>query len=127
MFKVPEKMRLTEGKMGSKPNSGKSGAFLVQINFTIVAFCIADDGFSTDWEHVSVTLFMKKSAPVPIKRCPTWEEMCLVKATFWDEEDCVVEFHPVKKDYINNHPYCLHLWRNTKVEFPTPPKNLIGR
>jgi hypothetical protein len=126
MFKVPEKMRLTNGKLGSAPNSGNNGAFFVHINATIVALCIVSDGLTTDWEHVSVTLMMKKTVPVPVKRCPTWEEMCLIKSVFWDETDCVVEFHPVKKDYISNHPYCLHLWRNIRVEFPTPPKNLVG-
>ena len=29
------------------------------------------------WEHVSVSL---------ARRCPTWEEMCMVKDIFWGEE-----------------------------------------
>lgn len=44
-------------------------------------------------------------------RCPTWEEMCQVKDLFWDDEDVVMQFHVPSKDHVNNHPYCLHLWR----------------
>ena len=37
------------------------------------------------WEHVSV------SRP---DRCPTWDETCAVKRLFWDDEECVLQFHP---------------------------------
>lgn len=33
------------------------------------------------WEHVSVSLS---------NRCPTWEEMCMVKDIFWGEDECVI-------------------------------------
>ena len=61
------------------------------------------------WEHVSVS--MKN-------RCPTWEEMCAIKDIFWCESECVVQYHPPKSEYINNHPYCLHLWKKTSGDFP---------
>lgn len=68
------------------------------------------------WEHVSV------SYP---NRCPTWEEMCRVKDIFWNDHECVVQFHPPKSDYVNNHPYCLHLWRKQGESFELPPKEFV--
>lgn len=77
----------------------------------------ASDPVSHGWEHVSVSTD---------KRVPNWIEMCYVKKLFWDNEDTVVQFHPAMADYINCHPHCLHLWRYTKGEFPTPPTYLVG-
>lgn len=68
------------------------------------------------WEHVSV------SYP---NRTPTWDEMCRVKDIFWNEEECVVQYHPPKSEYVNFHPYCLHLWRRIGEEYPMPPKNFV--
>ncbi len=68
------------------------------------------------WEHVSVSYS---------NRCPTWEEMCRVKDIFWYDNECVVQFHPPKSEYVNNHPYCLHLWRKCGSEFELPPKEFV--
>jgi hypothetical protein len=56
------------------------------------------------WEHVSVTL--RKA-----NRCPNWPEMCFVKDLFFGEDTQCIQFHPMKKEYINLHPYCLHIWK----------------
>ncbi len=69
------------------------------------------------WDHASVSL---------PNRCPTWDEMCFVKALFFEPEECVVEFHPPASRYVNNHPYCLHLWRCQTAEQPQPPEILVG-
>ena len=72
------------------------------------------------WEHVSVS-------PFHLKRCPTWEEMCAVKNLFFEPEERVVQYHPPESEYVNMHPYCLHLWRPTGgVEFPHPPAIMVG-
>ena len=68
------------------------------------------------WEHVSVSL---------AHRTPTWEEMSLVKALFWDAEDLVLQFHPPASKHVNVHPYCLHLWHPVGVEIPLPPSEYI--
>ena len=52
--------------------------------------------------------------------------MCQVKDLFWEEEEVVVQFHPKKSEYVNMHEGCLHLWRSTEKEFPTPPSILVG-
>lgn len=55
------------------------------------------------------------------KTCPTWEEMCVIKEMFFEPEERVVQYHPPESEYVNSHPYCLHLWRYTVAEFPHPP------
>ncbi len=64
------------------------------------------------WDHVSVSLE---------DRTPTWDEMCHVKSLFFDDEETVVQFHPPKSVYVNNHPHVLHLWRPTETVIPLPP------
>ena len=68
------------------------------------------------WEHASVSL---KS------RCPTWEEMCMAKSIFWGPDECVAQFHPPESEYVNHHPYCLHLWKKISSEFDLPPRMLV--
>lgn len=56
------------------------------------------------WDHVSVHVAGRKTTP-------TWEQMCFVKNQFWDEHECVIQFHPRTKDYVNIHTGVLHLWK----------------
>lgn len=115
-FKVPEKFRMTHcGHLSTTAADGNNGIFEVLLRRGQKVFVIASDGGG--WEHVSVS---RKD------RTPTWEEMCQVKEMFWSPEDCVIQFHPPRTDYVNNHPYCLHLWRATGQEFPRPPAWMIG-
>lgn len=114
-FQVPNKFRVRDGHLGSDDNIGNSGAFMVTLKHNQKVFVIASDGFG--WEHVSVS---RKD------RMPTWDEMCQVKDQFWGEDDCVVQYHPPRSDYVNNHSYCLHLWRRIGQEFETPPMFLVG-
>ena len=69
------------------------------------------------WDHVSV------SKPT---KCPTWEEMCEVKRAFFDAEETVIEYHPPESEYVNNHPYCLHMWKPQAYVIPTPPSWMVG-
>jgi hypothetical protein len=52
--------------------------------------------------------------------------MCLLKDLFWDEEDTVIQFHPPKSKSVNQHQFCLHLWRHTTIEIPVPDEILVG-
>lgn len=65
------------------------------------------------WEHVSVSAK---------GRCPTWEEMQAVKELFWRDDETVVQFHPCKAEYVNNHEYCLHLWKRAGERIELPPR-----
>ena len=68
------------------------------------------------WDHVSVSFR---------DRCPTWDEMCRVKDMFFYPDECCVEYHPAKADYVNICNTCLHIWRPQNVELPKPPKELV--
>ncbi len=71
------------------------------------------------WEHVSVS--------VPgTQRCPTWEEMDFVKDFFWTDSETVMQLHVPRADQVNDHPYCLHLWRPLGDTIPVPPPELVG-
>ena len=72
------------------------------------------------WEHCSVSITDR------YKRCPSWEQMCFIKDSFWNDDECCVEYHPAKKDYVNNHEYCLHIWKPIDQEIPTPPSLMVG-
>jgi len=118
MFKVPEKYRVKTGSTDSKEDIGNNGHFIIKsLKLTCIPNIICSD--MEGWEHVSVSL---------PHRCLTWEEMCIIKAMFWSEDDFVVQMHPVKDDYVNNHPYCLHLWRKTNTNnfCEKPPSILVG-
>lgn len=68
------------------------------------------------WDHVSVSLR---------NRCPTWQEMCLVKDAFFEDTEIVMQLHPSKDKYVNIHMYTLHLWRPHDAEIPTPPLRYV--
>lgn len=72
------------------------------------------------WEHVSID---------GKKRMPTWEEMCQLKDMFFEEDECCVQYHPSKSEYVNNIPYCLHIWKPIEQysgKLPMPPSLLVG-
>jgi hypothetical protein len=117
MFKVPEKFRIKTGRQRSTKADGNNGAFLIRsLKLKRSLTVIASDGMG--WEHVSVSLH---------NRCPTWTEMCVVKELFWGEDDLVVQFHQREKDYVNNHAYCLHMWRKAGMNdyCEMPPKIMV--
>lgn len=116
-FHVPNKLRIRGGKIGSTDAIGNNGAFEVTLKHSQRFIVIASDGL-LGWEHVSVSRH---------DRCPTWGEMCQIKAMFWDDEDCVVQYHPPRAEYVNIHPYCLHLWHPTgSQQMPMPPSYMVG-
>jgi hypothetical protein len=114
--------RLESGRIKGDKSWGPYGMFVVPgpcgKKLCIVASgANADDEVSAGWEHVSVSTR---------RRCPNWTEMCFVKDLFWAPEECVVQFHPPKSEYVNNHPFVLHLWKHRDNPFPTPPSVLVG-
>jgi hypothetical protein len=100
--------RIREGAYGSDDSWGLCGAFLIQgpcgEQLKIIS-SNADFPEADGFEHVSVSTRW---------RCPNWQEMCFVKHLFFREEETVIQFHPQKSEYVNCHPYCLHLWRDTR-------------
>jgi hypothetical protein len=120
---LPDKLeagRVRTGPQRSDPSFGPYGKFLVNgpcgARLMIVASG-ADFAESDGFEHVSVSTE---------RRCPNWIEMCFVKDLFWDDEETVVQFHPPKSRYVNNHEFCLHLWRDVNEPTRLPPSQLVG-
>lgn len=98
------------GEYGDRYN----GAFRMKIKgeeYTI----IASNG--NGWEHVSISHKHK---------IPSWKTMCLLKEMFFHDDEVVMQLHPKKSEYINNHPNCLHLWKPLNEAIPTPPKHFVG-
>ena len=120
-MKFPDEFRDQSFEMFQSPPGAPYGYFQVpgrHANGRVLRI-IACDGTDTGWEHVSVSI------PGSPNKCPSWEEMCIVKALFWDAGECVVQFHPPASEYVNNHAGCLHLWRHVEG-FPLPPSILVG-
>jgi hypothetical protein len=102
--------------LGSSPAGTNFGYFEVgplRVISSGEADSIPDSG---GWEHVSVSL---------PDRCPTWEEMCRVKDLFWRDDETVIQIHPPKAQYVNQHPHCLHLWRKADSEQQLPPIQFV--
>lgn len=126
-FKVPEEYRIKNHphpylRRMNEDGAGKNfGAFEIpspEVDDAVL-FIIASSGFG--WEHVSVHCSIGTK-----EETPTWDEMCFVKDLFWGEDDVVMQLHPAKKDYVNNHKHTLHLWRPSHGHaIPTPPKEFV--
>lgn len=79
-------------------------------------YVIVSDG--EGWDHVSISL------PDSIDT-PTWAEMCFIKQTFFDPEECVIQYHPPASQYVNFDVGCLHLWKRQGEAFPMPPLEMV--
>lgn len=102
-MKFPETYRIDGAR-------GFAGRFVFPTGLRV----IASDG--DGWDHVSVSL---------PDRTPTWDEMCGIKKLFFGDDQMAVQYHPAGKDYINQHPYCLHLWRPHGQEIQMPPRYMV--
>lgn len=94
-----------------------SGAFTIPLEGTRLLFnVIASSG--DGWEHVSVSAE---------ERVPRWNEMHQIKELFFEDAEAVMQLHPPKRDHVNIHPNCLHLWRPKPGfgEIPLPPLHLV--
>lgn len=91
-----------------------NGAFFLNIKGKTYSV-IASNG--DGWEHVSVA---------GKNKTPTWEVMNEIKDLFFHEDEAVMQLHPIKDEYVNNHENCLHLWRPINEKIPTPPKWMVG-
>lgn len=106
-----------DGNLGDEYN----GAFIIprEKNRFVV---VASNGL--DWEHVSLSLM--NNSGEPLNRAPKWSEMCELKELFFESDETVIQIHPSDDEYIDQHPYTLHLWRPMTKEIPTPPSILVG-
>ena len=100
---------------------GESGLFRIPIGGApkpnpMVYRMIASNGGG--WDHVSISIEGRN-------RCPIWQEMCIMKDLFFEADETVIQFHPKKTSYVNNHPFVLHLWKKQGQEYDLPPKEFV--
>jgi hypothetical protein len=118
MFKAPEKYRVVYDNKNaygySDESYGNNGVFFIMIKKSTLKVVCSDGG---GWDHVSVSNAGGLT--------PTWDQMCEIKDLFWGDEDCVVQFHPPKSDYVNIKGNCLHLWKHQTSEFNRPPSLFV--
>lgn len=105
--------RVKTGLFASTAQNGRNGFFILPGPHKRVKLQVMVSS-GMDWEHVSVK-------PVNENRCPTWDEMCYVKDTFWAKDEVVIQYHPAETEYVNLHPFVLHLWMPTYTPLPVPP------
>lgn len=110
-----EQRRVRSGPLASDSTYGNNGAFI--LTYTVEFAVIVSDG--EGWEHVSVRPYYQD-------RTPTWEEMCYFKNLFWNDDECVVQYHPPKHAHINCHPNVLHLWKPAIGKIRMPPSWMVG-
>lgn len=114
-----EKCRVKHGLFRSSPVDGNNGVFEIPFhskNIKATLTCIVSDGGG--WDHVSVEWDNHHQVP-------TWEMMCEVKRLFWDADEPVIQIIPAEENYINVHPYVLHLWKPQEVNIPLPPLEFV--
>lgn len=75
------------------------------------------------WDHISIHAQVKGKNHEEFT--PFWEDMCLCKQLFFKDSETVIQYHPPKSKYINNHPYTLHLWRQQNKEIELPPSDMV--
>ncbi len=113
-MKVPEQYRVKKGILASDESFGNNGCFIVP-HESYELNVIASDGGG--WEHVSVSM------PT---RTPNWNQMWFIKDLFFEDTDTVIQYHPAKDQYVNEHDHCLHLWKPTGEVIPIPPSEFVG-
>jgi len=89
------------------------GAFGVRVGAARLHVIASWEG---GWDHVSVS---------GEGRLPTWTEMARVKDLFFYDDECAMQLHPKKVDYIDVNPNVLHIWRPHDAEIPMPPKVMV--
>lgn len=103
--------------LASDESYGNNGAFIIPGPRGIKLAVIASD--QAGWEHVSIYREGKHN-------CPYWDEMRFIKDLFWEPEEAVMQLHPPESQYVNNHPWTLHLWRPINQDIPLPDSLLVG-
>lgn len=96
-----DRYRVSDNAFGEM---GNNGAFIIPCG-KVGLRVISSNGMG--WDHVSVSLS---------NRCPTWDEMDFIKNLFFKDDEAVMQLHPPRKNWVNNHPFCLHLWRPQTAE-----------
>jgi len=129
-LKVEPNRVITGHNASSREQDGRNGAFLIlakyrtKLSGSPVYFCVICSD-QLEWEHVSVHCRAGIHPAYYFNFTPTWDDMCFVKDLFWEPDEAVMQLHPARKDWVNNHLSTLHLWKPVNVEIPMPPKAFV--
>ena len=115
------RLRRISIREGAPLGHGLMGAFVIESPIDrerflrIVSSGPATKLFHKGWEHISVSV---------VDRCPTWDEMSFVRDMFWRDDELVLQFHPPRAVYVNQHAFCLHLWKSSQ-RVKLPPRDFV--
>lgn len=112
-------------------NEGGDGfAAILEVEKDVTACIIASWGGG--WDHVSVHMAKKTESLIigaedqeAESVIPSWMMMSRIKSIFFYDHEWAVQYHPAIKEYVNDHPATLHLWRPQSEELPKPPKDFV--
>lgn len=104
--------RVKTGSLATKDGE-RHGAFILTGKDDFLTVIVSSE---LGWDHASV------STP---SHSPSWRDMCLVKDIFFEDEECVIQYHPPKSIYLNMHPNVLHMWRPHYETIPIPPAWMV--
>lgn len=57
------------------------------------------------WKHLSIS---------HSRRYPFWDEIIDARYNFFNEDETVIQIMPPKREYVNFHSNCFHLWCRIK-------------
>jgi hypothetical protein len=103
-------------QLATTSSDGNNGCFFFTFRGVKLVVIASDGG---GWDHVSVRVD-------GVARCPTWDEMCYIKEQFFKDDEAAIQIHPTKAEYVNDHPFVLHLWRSQNQIQPLPPEFMVG-
>lgn len=66
----------------------------------IISCCRYED--NKNWIHLSIS---RKD------KLPSWSEFVQVKEIFLGKESTAIQVIPPRSQWVNDHPFCLHLWQ----------------
>lgn len=107
--------RIRKGKFASTEVDGWNGHFLVPLEGELWLVIISD---GLGFKHLSVTNAQKKILP-------GWNILTRLKDLFYGDDEWAVVYFPAKEEYIDDHPYCHHLWCPLNDLLPKPSIVLV--
>ena len=102
--------RVRTGKLASDDSYGFNGCFLVPLEGELWHVILGD---GMGFRHLSVTNAQKKILP-------SWTVLTRLRDAFFDDSSWVVQYLPPKDQYVDDHPFCLHLWESIDEPMPHP-------
>jgi hypothetical protein len=107
--------RVKTGQMASDETYGWNGAFIVPLEGEMWHVILSD---KMGWKHLSISNAQSR-------KLPSWTVMGRVKDAFFADDEWCCQFFPAKEEYVNDHPWCLHLWVSLDEPMPHPSVVLV--